>query len=409
MKFNTALLHQSFSGDSATGSTLTPIFQSSAFARESAEKLEAVFNNKAPGFAYTRISNPTVDAFERRIAAIEKGIGAVACSSGMAAVTMSLLNILQSGDEIIASSSLFGGTIDLFGDFEAFGITTRFVDEVTAQSVEPLINRKTKAIFTELIGNPKLNVVDLKSVAKVAHSHGIPFIIDSTTATPYLINPFDFGADIVVHSSSKYINGSGNAISGVIIDSGKFLWDYERYPGLKQYEKLGKFAYLAKLRSGIWRNVGCCLAPMNAFLNSVGLETLGLRMERLCLNAQKLAEYFETVSEVEVNYPALKSSPYYELTQTELSGKGGAILTIRAGSKEKAFRLLNNLKYATVATNIGDVRTLVIHPASTIYTHNTEQQKISAGVYDDTIRISVGIEDAEDLIEDFAQAIEKSR
>ena len=409
MKFNTALLHQSFSGDSATGSTLTSIFQSSAFARESAEKLEAVFNNKAPGFAYTRISNPTVDAFERRIAAIEKGIGAVACSSGMAAVTMSLLNILQSGDEIIASSSLFGGTIDLFGDFEAFGITTRFVDEVTAQSVEPLINRKTKAIFTELIGNPKLNVVDLKSVSEVAHSRGIPFIIDSTTATPYLINPFDFGADIVVHSSSKYINGSGNAISGVIIDSGKFLWDYERYPGLKQYEKLGKFAYLAKLRSGIWRNVGCCLAPMNAFLNSVGLETLGLRMERLCLNAQKLAEYFETVSEVEVNYPALKSSPYYELTQTELSGKGGAILTIRAGSKEKAFRLLNNLKYATVATNIGDVRTLVIHPASTIYTHNTEKQKISAGVYDDTIRISVGIEDAEDLIEDFAQAIEKSR
>ena len=249
----------------------------------------------------------------------------------------------------------------------------------------------------------------MKAVSKVCNSHRIPLIVDSTTATPYLINPFDFGADIVVHSSSKYINGSGNAISGIIVDNGGFKWDTERYSGFKGYEKFGKFAYLAKLRNGIWRNVGCCLAPMNAFLNSIGLETLGLRMERLCSNALELARYFKTVPDIEVNYPALEDNPYYGLVQSQLHGKGGAILTIRAGSKDRAFRLLNNLKYATVATNIGDARTLVIHPASTIYTHNTEEQKRSAGVYDDTIRISVGIEDAEDLIFDFDQAIKKSR
>lgn len=407
MKFNTALLHQSFDGDSATGSTLTPICQSSAFAHESAEKLEAIFNNKAPGYAYTRISNPTIDSFERRIAKLEKGIGAVSCSSGMAAVTMSLLNILKSGDEIIAGSGLFGGTIDLFDDLRVFGITTKFTDEVTAESVSKLITGKTKAVFTELIGNPKLDVVDLKAVSGVVHSHGIPLIIDSTTATPYLINPFDYGADIVVHSSSKYINGSGSAISGMIIDSGNFRWDKERYSGFKEYEKFGKFAYLAKLRNGIWRNMGCCLAPMNAYLNSVGLETLGLRMERLCSNALKLAQFLKTVPGMEINYPALPDNPYYELVKTQFGGKGGAILTLRAGSREKAFRLINNLKYACIATNIGDVRTLVIHAASTIYTHSTQQQKLSAGVYDDTIRISVGIEDADDLIGDFRQAIEK--
>ncbi|MGN0637010.1 MAG: O-acetylhomoserine aminocarboxypropyltransferase/cysteine synthase family protein [Huintestinicola sp.] len=408
MNFNTALLHQSFDGEKSTGSTLAPIFQSSAFAHESAEKLEAVFNNKAPGFAYTRISNPTVDSFEKRAAAMEKGIGAVACSSGMAAVTMSLLNILESGDEVIAGSALFGGTIDLFGDLEAFGIKTVYTDEVTAESVERLATDRTKAVFTELIGNPKLNVTDIKAVSEAAHKRGIPLIIDSTTATPYLINPFEFGADIVVHSSSKYINGSGNAISGVIIDSGSFKWDPKRYRGFEEYKKFGKFAYLAKLRNGIWRNAGACLAPMNAYLNSIGLETLGIRMERLCFNAKKLAEFFEEDGRVEVNYPALASSPYHELAEKQLKGMGGAIITIRAGSKQKAFGLINSLKYACIATNIGDVRTLVIHPASTIYTHSTPEQQVNAGVYEDTIRISVGIEDIDDLIADFKQAIDKT-
>lgn len=407
MRFNTELIHGGFEAEKSAGATLTPIYQVNAFAQESAEQLEKVFNNKAPGFAYTRISNPTVSSFENRINTLEKGIGAISCSSGMAAVTMSLLNILKAGDEVIASAGLFGGTIDLFGDLEPFGIKTRFVDHVTVEEIEPLISENTKAVFAELIGNPGLEIVDLRSVSELVHSRGIPLIIDSTTATPYLINPADFGADIIVHSTSKYINGGGNSISGIIVDSGKFKWDYEKFPGLAEYKRFGKFAYLAKLRNGIWRNVGGCLAPMNAFMNSVGMETLGLRMERCCSNALQLAEFFKGYSDIDVNYPALKDNPYYDLCQSQLKGKGGAILTIRAGSKERAFKLINGLKLATNATNIGDVRTLVIHPASTIYTHSSEEQKTNAGVFEDSIRISVGIEDIEDLIEDFRQSIEK--
>ena len=378
----------------------------SAFAQESAEKLEAVFNNRAPGFAYTRISNPTVASFENRMNALEKGLGAVACSSGMAAVTLSLLNILESGDEVIAGAGLFGGTIDLFGDLKAFGITTRFASHVTVEELKPLINEKTKAVFAELIGNPGLEIVDLKEVSALCHEHGVPLIIDSTTATPYLINPFEYGADIVVHSTSKYINGGGNSISGVIIDSGKFAWNFEKHTALAEYKKMGKLAYLAKLRGGLWRNVGACLAPVNAFMNSVGMETLGLRMERCCENSLALAEFFRDTDGVEPNYPALPDNPYHALCESQLKGKGGAILTVRAGSKERAFRLINGLKLATNATNIGDVRTLVIHPSSTIYAHSSEAQKLAAGVYEDTIRISVGIEDKQDLIADFRQAIE---
>ena len=247
----------------------------------------------------------------------------------------------------------------------------------------------------------------LKNVAALAHRYGIPLIIDSTTATPCLVHPIKYGADIVVHSSSKYINGSGDAISGVIIDSGNFKWDTDRYKGFEEYKKLGKFAYLAKLRNGMWRNVGCCLAPMNAFLNAIGLETMGLRVERLCENALQLAQFLDTYEGIEVNYPALPKSPYYSLAQQLLGGKGGAILTIRAGSKDRAFKLMNNLKIPLIATNIGDVRTLVIHPASTIYVHSSEDKKVNAGVYNDTIRISVGIEDIDDLKEDFSQAINK--
>ena len=405
MKFNTKLLHSGASADNGTGATIPPIYQVSAFGQDTAEQLEKVFNNRAAGYAYTRISNPTVAAFEQKVAAVENGIGAVACSSGMAAVAMSLMNILESGDEIIVGAGLFGGTIDLFNDLRAYGIVTHFIKKVTAEEIEPLINKNTKAVYAELIGNPGLDIVDIKKVSELVHSHSIPLIIDSTTATPYLIKPFEYGADIVVHSSSKYINGGGNSISGIIVDSGNFKWDVSRYNGLAQYAKFGKFSYIAKLRNGLWRNVGACLAPMNAFMNIVGFETMGLRIERCCDNALKLAEYFETEDKISVNYPALPSNPYYKLCKEQLGGKGGAIVTIRAGSKEKAFKLVNALKYATIATNIGDVRTLVIHTASTIYTHSSEEQKANAGVFDDTIRISVGIEDAEDLIEDFRQAI----
>ncbi|MDD6208390.1 MAG: aminotransferase class I/II-fold pyridoxal phosphate-dependent enzyme [Clostridiales bacterium] len=406
MEFNTKLLHGNAVKNYADGATVPPISQTSAFSYETAEKLEKVFNNKAPGYAYTRIGNPTVDAFERRVCELEGGKGAVACASGMSAVTLSLLNILSAGDEIIAGSGLFGGTIDLFSDLKQFGITTRFVSKVTVEEIEPLINEHTKAVFGEVISNPSLDVIDIRSVADFVHSKGIPLIMDSTTATPYAVRPFEHGADIVVHSSSKYINGGGNSISGIIVDSGNFQWDVSRYNGFEKYKVYGSFAYLAKLRNGIWRNMGGCLSPTNAFLNLVGLETLGLRMERICSNSYELAQALGRLDGVSVHYPGLPDSPYKELVDRQLNGLGGGIITIQVGSKERAYQLLNSLKYALNATNIGDLRTLVIHPASTIYTHSTKEQKEAAGVQEDTIRISVGIEDVQDLIDDFTQAVE---
>ncbi len=405
MDFNTKLLHGKAVKRYEHGATLPSVSQVSAFSYESAEQLEKVFNNKAVGFAYTRIGNPVVDAFEKRICEMEKGVAAVACSSGMSAVTMSLLNILQTGDEIIAGSGLFGGTIDLFKDLKPLGITTKYAEMITIENIAPLITEKTKVVFGEVIGNPGLDVVDIKAVADFVHSKGLPFILDNTTATPYLVNPLDYGADIVVHSSSKYINGSSNSISGVIIDGGKFNWDCKKYPCFAEYSKFGPFAYTAKLRGSIWRNTGACLAPMNAFMNVIGLETLGLRMEKICQNAYELASALDRLDGISVNYPTLDNNKYKTLAQAQLHGKGGGILTLRAGSKERAYKLMNQLKYAAIATNIGDVRTLVIHPASTIYMHSTEAQKEAAGVYSDTIRVSVGIEDSKDLIEDFTDAI----
>ncbi|HVI39241.1 MAG TPA: PLP-dependent transferase, partial [Anaerovoracaceae bacterium] len=323
-------------------------------------------------------------------------------------VSMALLNILQSGDEIISGSGLFGGTLDLLQDLESFGITTRFLEDMTAEAVENNITSKTKVVFTELIGNPRLDVVNIRALADVAEQNGIPLIIDSTTATPALIRPLDHGAHLVVHSSSKYINGSGDAISGVIVDGGKFKWNFEKFPTLLKYKAMGKFAYTARLRQDIWRNFGACLAPQNAYLNCIGLETLGIRMERLCQNALALAEFLsQSTAIASVNYPGLNASPYKSLIDSQMEkGMGGAILTVRTRSKEHAFRLINSLKYACIATNIGDVRTLVIHPASTVYVHSTEKQKKNAGVYDDLIRISVGLEDIADLKADFTQAIE---
>ena len=402
---NTMLLHGAVQREHL-GSTRPPIYQVSAFTHQTAEELERVFHHQTPGYAYTRIGNPTTANLESRLAAIEEGIGGVACASGMGAIAMALLNILGSGDEIIASSCLFGGTIDLFGDLEKLGIRTKFVVDMTPEAVEPLISEQTKVIFTEVIGNPKLNVVDVAAMAQLAHSYGIPLLVDSTTATPCLIHPIALGADVVIHSSSKYISGSGNAISGVIIDSGRFHWTVERYPVMEKFLKFGPMAYLARLRDDTWRNFGPSPAPMNMYLSVLGLETLGLRMERLCENALGLAKALEQSSRYgSVAYPGLASSPWHGIAKRQLhGGQYGAILTVRCGSKQRAFSVIDHLRYAVNATNIGDVRTLVIHPASTIYAFNTVQEQLEAGVYEDLIRVSVGLEDLEDLIGDFMQA-----
>ena len=408
MRLNTSLIHGGVRRNDKNGSTQTPVYQVSAFAHESAEELEKIFENRAAGFTYTRLGNPTVEAFEARITALEGGAASVACASGMAALTNAFLNILRTGDEIVTSASLYGGSIDLFRDFEAFGIQTVYVENNDWDAFEKAINEHTRLIFAETIGNPRLDVTDIRRLSKLAHGHGLPLIIDNTVATACLVRPIELGADIVVNSSSKYINGSSNAISGVLTDSGKFKWDVEKYPGMKEYAKFGPFAYTAKLRNGLFRNTGACLSPQNAFLNQIGLETLGLRMQRECENAAALAEWIHiTYPKITVNYPGLADSPWHEIAKEQFDGGYGAVFTLRTGSKESAFCLIDSLKLPYILSNIGDTRTLVIHPASTISLHSTREQQEAAGVFDDLIRVSVGIEDIEDLKEDFAQAMKR--
>jgi len=408
MKFNTMLLHGNFTSDERTGATTTPIYQSTAFEHKTAEELENIFKGTAAGYIYTRINNPSLDAFEKRITLLEGGVGAIACASGMAAVTLAVMNILKSGEEIVSGSGIFGGTFSLFKCLEEFGITTRYAKDNDVRSFEACINEKTRLIFVETIGNPKLDVPNISSLSELAHQKGIPLIVDNTVTTPYLIKPIKLGADIVVHSTSKYINGGGNSIGGIIIDSGKFKWNFEKFPALGDFKKFGVFIYLAKLRKGIFKDFGACMAPFNAYLSSIGLETLGLRMDRLCENAHKLAVSLQQHNRVlSVNYPGLEDNAYYSIAKQQFGGKFGAIITIRVGSKENAFEVINSLKYASNLANIGDARTLVIHPASTIYATNSQLEQENAGVYEDLIRISVGLEDIEDIEEDFRQALSR--
>ena len=379
MRFNTSLLHAGVTKET-NGSTLPPVYQTSAFEQESAADLEKIFENKAPGYCYTRVANPTITAFENRITKLEGGIASVACASGMAALMNTFLNILSSGDELISSASLYGGTIDLFHDLEAFGITTRYVENNNWQQIEDSINEHTRLIFAETIGNPCLDVTDIERLAEIAHAHDIPLVVDNTTSTAYLIQVLK-------------------------TDSGKFKWDRNRYPGFADYVKYGPMAFIAKLRNSLFRNMGACLAPVNAYLNIIGLETLGLRMERECSNALELASWIENnYPDIKVNYPGLCSSKWHEIAKKQLTNGYGAILTIRVGSKEKAFKFIDSLTIPYTLSNIGDTKTLVIHPGSTISLHSTDKQKEDAGVFEDLIRVSVGIEDIDDLKEDFAQA-----
>lgn len=407
MHLATALLHAGGPDGGVTpAATMVPVYQTSAFQQESAERLEGIFHNTQPGYCYTRVGNPTVSSFEHRMAAVEGGVGALACASGMAATFNAIMGLCQAGDELVASSCLYGGTIELFEDLERMGVTVRRVNEVTPAELEGAVTGRTRLVFAETISNPRLGVLDVPAIATWCHERRLPLVVDNTVASPYLCRPLELGADIVVESTSKYVNGGGNAISGIIVDSGRFSWDAERYPALAKWRKMGPFALLARLRNGLWRDTGACLAPWTAFLNCVGLETLDVRMERACDNALKLATWLRDSGLVsEVGYPGLPDASDHELAARQFGGRYGALMTFRAGSRERAFKFVNSVRYAYRASNIGDVKTLVLHPDSTIFADNTPDERMLAGVFEDSIRVSVGIEDAGDLIDDFRQAL----
>jgi len=388
------------------GATNTPVYLTNSFAQESAEELERIFNNKAPGYVYSRVSNPSNRKAEQKLANLEAGKTAILCSSGMAAIATATLNILEAGDQFVATSSLFGGTYNLFKSYRKYGIQPRFSSGVERSDIEEEITDKTKFVFLETIGNPKLDIPDIKAIAQLCTANNIPLIVDSTMTTPALIKPFELGANLVIHSTSKYINGTSNSIGGVIIDGGNFAWS--ELDNFSDYQRQGKLAFSAKARQETFRNLGTCQAPMSSFLNELGLPTLELRMRKHCANALNLAQFLAEQPQVEeVNYPGLEDDRYYDRAQDLFDLGAGGVLTLRVGSKEKAFKVINNLDYFYNLANLGDVKSLVIHPASTIYASNSKQEQQELGVDDDLIRVSVGIEDSTDLKEDFKQALAK--
>lgn len=411
MKTDTLAIHGGFAGDRETGATTVPIHQTISYAYKTAQELADVFDGKAPGYIYTRIANPTTTALELRLSQLEGGIGCIATSSGMAAIASTVMGLVRAGDEIIAAAGIFGGTVSLFENtLKRFGVKTKLVDAANTEQFAEAVNDKTKLVFVETIGNPRMDVPDIPAIAEVAHRANIPFIVDNTVTTPFLVRPMEFGADIVIHSTSKFINGHGTAIGGAIIDTGNYNWAAGPFEDIKSLsEKTGQLAFLAHLRNLIYRDLGGCPAPMNSFLMLQGLETLSGRMAKHCENAKKLAEYLENNPKVcWVNYPGLPKSKFHSRVEKLFNSRGGGLFTFGLGDKRKAFKFIDSVKLAKNLANLGDAKTLVIHPSSTIF-HEfslTEQNKM--GVTEDMVRVSVGIEDFEDIRRDFEQAIEKA-
>ena len=411
MKPDTLAVHGGFAGECASGASAVPVYQTVAFAYRSAEELAGVFDGKSPGYIYTRIANPTTTAFEARLAELEGGIGCIATSSGMAAIASVAIGLLKPGDRIVAATGIFGGTVSLFQNtLGRFDVETVLVDVADTGNFATAVNDKTKLIFIETIGNPRMDVPDIPAIAKIAKDAGIPLIVDNTVTTPFLIRPSEHGADIVVHSTSKFINGHGTAIGGAIIDTGNFDWKNGPFEDIRELSKrAGALAFLAHQRNLIYRDLGGCPAPMNSWLMLQGIETLPGRITKHCENARKLAEFLNTHPNVTwVNYPSLPDSKFNDRVNNLFGGRGGGLLTFGLGDKPKAFKFINSLKLAKNQANLGDAKTLVIHPGSTIFHEfsSSEQQKMGLG--EDLVRVSVGIEDFEDIKADFEQAIAKA-
>ncbi|MGO0058945.1 homocysteine synthase [Brevibacillus fluminis] len=420
-KPETLALHGGQEVDPVTGSRAVPIYQTSSYVFRDADHAANLFALKEFGNIYTRIMNPTNDVFEKRVALLEGGVGALATASGQAAITFALLNIAVAGDEIVASSSLYGGTYNLFyHTFPKLGIKVHFVDQSNPDNFREKINEKTKAVFIETIGNPRINVADLEAIAAIAHENGLPLIVDNTFASPILCRPFDFGADIIVHSTTKFIGGHGTSIGGIIVDSGKFDWNNGKFPGLttpdpsyhgvNYSEAVGNLAYIIKARVQLQRDLGAAQSPFNSFLFLQGLETLHLRMERHSQNALAVAKFLSAHPQVEwVNYPGLESDSQYKLAQKYLPKGQGAILTFGVkGGVNEGRKLLESTKLFSHLANVGDSKSLIIHPASTTHQQLNEDEQRAAGVNPEMIRLSVGTEAIDDILEDLDQALKQT-
>lgn len=408
MKTDTLAVHGGFAGDSASGATAVPIWQTVSYAYKTAQEIADAFAGMAPGYIYTRIANPTTTALEGRLTELENGIGCIATSSGMAAIASAVMALVKTGDEIIAAAGIFGGTVSLFENtLSRFGVKTNLVDVADTENFESTLNSKTKLIFIETIGNPRMDVPDIPAIAEIAHKAKIPLVVDNTVTTPVVFKPGEFGADIIVHSTSKFINGHGTAIGGAIIDTGNYNWRKGVFDDIKQLsQRVGQLAFLAYLRSIIYRDLGGCPAPINSFLMLQGLETLPCRMTKHSENAKKLAQFLQSHPRVSwVNYPGLANSKFSDRVEKLFGGCGGGLLTLGLGDRKRAFAFIDSLKLAKNLANLGDAKTLVVHPASTIFHEFSEIEKQVMGVTGDMVRVSVGIEDFEDIKADFEQAI----
>ena len=423
-KFETQSVHAGYSPDPTTKAVAVPIYQTAAYAFDSAQHGADLFDLKVPGNIYTRIMNHTQDVLEQRVAALEGGIAALALASGQAAVTYAIQTIAEAGDNIVASTALYGGTYNLFAHtLPLSGITTRFADHRDPSSFEPLIDERTKAIFVESLGNPQGNVTDIAALAEIAHRHGVPLIVDNTVATPYLLRPIEHGADIVVHSLTKYLGGHGTTIGGAIVDSGKFPWAEHKvrfkrlnepdvsYHGVVYTEALGPAAYIGRARVVPLRNTGAAISPFNAFLILQGIETLALRLERINANTLAVAQHLQNHAKVSwVNYAGLPEHPDHALAQKYLGGKASGLLTFGvkgpAGEgRASGARFLDALQLFTRLVNIGDAKSLATHPASTTHRQLSPAELAKAGVAEDTVRLSIGIEHIDDLLADLDQAL----
>ncbi len=421
-RIGTKALHAGQVPDPTTNSRAVPIYQTSSYVFNSSEHAANLFGLKEMGNIYTRLMNPTTDVLEKRLAELDGGVGALAVASGSAAITLAILNLAQAGDNIVSTSFLYGGTYNLFHHTLArMGITVKFVDTSNPASIAAAIDDQTKAVFTETIGNPKNNVDDFEVIAKVVHDNGLPLIVDNTVATPVLFRPIEHGADIVCYSLTKFIGGHGTSIGGAVVDSGNFDWSSGRFPeyttpdpsyhGLVYHEALGNLAYILKMRITLLRDMGPCLSPFNAFQFLQGLETLHVRMPRHCENALAVARFLDQHPQVEwVNYPGLETHPDYAKAIRYLPKGQGAIVGFGIkGGTDAGAKFIDSVKLASHLANIGDAKTLVIHPASTTHQQLTAEEQQSAGVFPEFIRVSVGIEDIEDILADLDQALQASQ